>query len=308
MASWSRGRHKDSVSSDTDEPGSPLEEGVVLFPSRSPEAAPVGEDIVWFDPDSLAARSEIGKHARRPGWWCPQDLAPNEHRTPCWGAVQPFLDESSAKSSPLWNDPDLAFVRRWARAQSLAITCPQRGSAYAFLDQMLESLVVSNLFEREPEPHRALLVTERSAHCWWQDLLSRWAHTSTPEGLPINAQHPDFASHWLLVSYDVWDQDQAQLQEWLLQFDEQKAIGFHLPSSQQPWIELANQGRQWAHEAGLKYLVAGQEQDLDALAWDPRDRIALLPEAQGEGFGMAWDNEVSSATIRFTPSSGIYYF
>lgn len=296
------------MSIDADDPDKALEEGVVPFPSLTGAVVTETDDIVWFDPESLAQRSEIGKGARRPGWWCPQDLAPNEQRTPCWGAVQPTLDPNKGKATPLWNDPDLPFVQRWSRALGLAVACPQRGAAYALLDQMLESLVVSNLFEREPEPHRALLVTERSAHAWWRDLLGRWAHTSTPEGHCINASHPDFASHWLLVSYDVWDQDQAQLQDWLLQARHQKAIGFHLPGFERSWAHLVNQGRQWAIESGVKYLVAGQSQDLDVLAWDPRDRIALVPKAQAEGFDMTWDNGVIATSIHYAPEPGVFFF
>lgn len=308
MARLARARHKEKVSSESDDPGQSPDDGLVIFPGPTVDPLPVREDIVWFDPDSLAQRSAIGKQARRPGWWCPQDLEPDSARTPCWGAVQPALCPSLGKRSELWNDPELAFVHRWSRSQALAMSCAQRGSAYALLDQMLESLVVANLFEREPEPHRALLVTERSAHAWWKDLLARWAHTSTPEGHPIQASHPDFASHWLLVSYDVWDQDQEQLCDWLTQSDAQQAIGFHLPGSQLPWVNLAGQGRSWALEAGVKYLVAGQEQDLDALAWDPRDRITLVPNASSSDFGLLWDNEQRPcATMHFDPESGAYY-
>lgn len=279
------------------------------FPSLAPEPLPVSDDIVWFDPDSLAQRSEIGKPSRRPGWWCPENLAPTLGLTPCWGAVQPSLCPTRGKNTPLWNDPQLPLVKRWAKAPGLAIACPQRGFAYALLDQMLESLVVGNLFEREPEPHRALLVTERCAHAWWQDLLARWAHTSTPEGHAIDAQHPDFASHWLLVSYDVWDQDQAALQDWLMQAKAQKAVGFHLPGPQAPWAHLASCARQWALDMGIKYLVAGHDDDLDALPWDPRDRIALEPNGRGDGFGLSWDSEAGcGGLIHFDVAAKAYYF
>lgn len=311
MASLPATGHKDEVTHESDEPGTPAGDGVVLFPSVSAEPLPASEDIVWFDPDTLAQRSEIGKHARRPGWWCPEDLALEAGHTPCWGAVQPSLCASRGQTTPLWNDPKLALVQHWSRAQGLAIACAERGFAYALLDQMLESLVVGNLFEREPEPHRALLVTERCAHAWWRDLLARWAHTSTPEGHAINAQHPDFANHWLLVSYDVWDQDQEALQTWLMQSDAQKALGFHLPGPQAPWAHLASQGRQWALDTGVKYLVAGQEADLDELPWDPRDRIVLEVEPQGQspGFDLRWGKDASpKARLHLDADTGIYYF
>lgn len=309
MASRQGARHTKEVSKDSDEPDASTDEGVVLFPGTATEPLAATEDIVWFDPDTLAQRSEIGKSARRPGWWCPENLAPEHSRTPCWGAVQPALCPKLRKATPLWNDPELPLVKRWSHAQGLAIACSARGFAYALLDQMLESLVVGNLFEREPEPHRALLVTQRSAQAWWQDLLARWMHTTTPEGHAVNAQHPDFARHWLLVSYEVWEQDQGELQDWLLASKTQKAIAFHLPGAQAPWANLAGQGQHWALEEGLKFLVAGTHQDLDALAWDPRDRILLSPEKRGDRFGLSWDHALQPGQgISFDPGSGIYYF
>lgn len=307
MAPEPRRRHKVEVSCDSDEPRQSPDGELVIFPGNNTEPLPVSEDIVWFDPDTLAQRSEIGKQARRPGWWCPQDLSPSSDQTPCWGALAPALDPQRGQVTSLWNDPELPFVQRWSRARGLAIECSMRAAAFGLLDQMLESMVVSNLFEREPEPHRALLVTPRSGHAWWQDLVARWAHTTTPEGHPIQASHPDFATHWLMVSYDVWEQDQAQLRDWLMQGDAQKAIGFHLPG--RDWAPLAAKGFAWAMDAGVKYLVAGQNQDLDALAWDPRDRITLLPKEQKDGFQLAWDKAPHSGSeLHFDRASGVYYF
>lgn len=309
MASPSAAGHKDQVSNESDDPGTSTQESIVLFPGTSTEPLAASEDIVWFDPDTLAKRSEIGKTARRPGWWCPENLAPEASRTPCWGALQPSLCPSLGKATPLWNDPELPLVKRWSRAQGLAITCASRGFAYALMDQMLESLVVGNLFEREPEPHRALLVTERNAHAWWRDLLARWAHTSTPEGHPVSAQDPGFASHWLLVSYDVWDQDKEELKAWLLDGPAQKAIGFHLAGPQAHCAHLAGQGRHFAQGEDVKYLMAGSPEDLDALAWDPRDRINLCAKQEDRTFALSWGlEENASHPISYDTVSRVYFF
>lgn len=261
-----------------------------------------GDDIVWFDPEVLAQRSEIGNMVRRPGWWCPEDLDPTrDGQTPCWGALQPSLgnlDKGSERASPLWNHPSLPLVQRWSRTPSLCITAQARAPAYALLDQMLESLVVSNLFEREPEPHRALLVTQRAPQAWWHELTRRWQHTRTPEGHRICAHHPDFAGQWLLVSWEVWQKDREELQAWLMAANCQKVLAFHLPQAAPKLGWVAQAAQRWALRSGIKYLIAGHADDL-GMGWDPRDRMrlelraphqyALCWEGFSEGMPLSWD-------------------
>lgn len=287
---------------------------LVAFPGSSfddSDTWSVGEDIVWFDPDSLAQRSAIGAKQRLAGWWCPDDMDPQgTPSTPCWGALQPSVLPLPAKAPPLWNDPDLPLVRRWAKTASMAIVSPYCGSAYALLDQMLESLVVSNLFEREPEVHRALLVSQRSAWAWWDDLSRRWQHTYTPEGHPVDARHPDFARNWLLVSWDVWQQDRQALEDWLDQSAAQKVLGFHLPPGDSEAVEMVRDARSLCERKGIKCLVAGDSASFDALAWDPRDRLSLLAGARGpERYVLAWgEGHRGSDTLNWDAATGVFYF
>lgn len=278
-----------------------------------PAEDPSGEDIVWFEPELLAQRSSIAPSPvgpqRRRGWWCPEDLADASLRqTPCWGAMAPCHLQSQGAASPLWNHPDLALVKRWSKASSLAIEAKLSSAAYALLDQMLESLVVSNLFEREPELHRAVLVSDRCAQAWWEDLLRRWQFTCTPEGHPVDARHPDFARHWLLVSWDVWEQDRLSLEHWLHGSPGQRALGFHLARNHPRAASLIQPLRQELERT--KLLVAGHPQALDAVGWDPRDRIRLQWDPNHpQGCSLSWElGQGTPVPLHHDPATGVYYF
>lgn len=287
---------------------------VVLLPT--PGSAPADEpkesgaetmdDIVWFDPEQLAQRSAIGQAQRRPGWWCPSDLDDDDtSHTPCWGALQPSLEFQATGGPALWNDPASPLVQRWARAKSLCIGAAQCGPAFAFVDQMMESLVIGNLFEREPEAHRALLVTGRCPQAWWQDFVRRWQYTQTPEGHPINGQHPSFAGNWLLVSWDVWQQDELALRDWLGQSPGQQVLGMHLASRDGEQVDEAKLARRGAQAQGIKFLLGGETRGV-AQVFDPRDRLQLQLRAP-QHLALTWEQAPHELSLGWDAGCGVYF-
>lgn len=296
-----------------------LEAEVYPFPRRDEELPGPTlsfEDIPWFDPESLARRSEIGVASLSRGWWTPRNIdAQGRVRSPCWGALQPLHNPEHALVAPLWNDPEHPLVQDWGRADSLAIESSRAEDAFDFVDQCLESLVVSNLFDREPEPHRAILVTQRSPEAWWSGLLRRWQHTKTPDGYPVDARQPAFAQEWLLISWQTWLRDEAELMAWLDRASHQRALGFHLPRGpiDPCFAQRSASLRARIHdrpEDPLKILMGSALGNLELVGVDPRDRIIIeRSELQGPSAKLSWRrNHERCIDVHRDPSSCVFYF
>lgn len=274
------------------------------------------EDIPWFDPESLARRSQIGVPSLSRGWWTPQTIdAQGRVRSPCWGALQPLHDPEHALVAPLWNDPQHPLVQDWGRSEFLAIESSRAEDAFDLIDQCLESLVVSNLFDREPEPHRAILVTQRSPEAWWSSLQRRWQHTKTPDGYPVDARQPAFAQEWLLISWQTWLRDEEELMDWLDRASHQRALGFHLPRGPaDPCFALRSASLrariQDRPEDPLKILMGSGLGNLELVGVDPRDRLFIeRSDPQGHSAQLRWRrSQARCLELQRDPKSCVYYF